>query len=605
MIIIMVTCITLNNVTWVGSSLDLLNSTPYSSHTNGELSGTLGENITFEYNDTFQESSLNLSLDVTTISRFCEIQLCFIVEGDKSLKSDLIVEFEIGFSIVDFEIEDHLQDNFEHVLIQGFSLEYEINTQLNFTLHFQGQSTYGLSGSITVLSQTAFVNLPILDVSEAQQSFTITPESMSFEGEILGEKRVFALSVLNNSYDSNYNFNLHFSFITNDFFSFKKELNIVVNSEEREQLNFNSNSENNFEVELKLELGLNVIILEFIVEMSIDFIEISDLAFEGFIEEDLSGADVVYEITWSDSFNESIDLTLFKPDLSIAEQILNISICMSFEGTKIYDGISYKIKQGLVQLASGTIQLAIQTTEKTYIMIQTYTYNYFDEIDFELTGEAEGAGVIYIYNTTTIKTRAISHINGETYQITIEDFVEIETPPIGSVNKEYYDVIYIENNTVGFRTNLSLTLSCQDSNFGGLNIYFIANGELVFTKNMADPGQEEFSERIELNEGYNEIRIIFSISGNGAIVQLQNIELSLSQSISGSDLPEGKNTEFTDIPLFKSPKTILVGIFVLFDCWLVMGIILRVYRGRKYRKKQQTENDEFILEIAQISQDNI
>jgi len=36
-----------------------------------------------------------------------------------------------------------------------------------------------------------------------------------------------------------------------------------------------------------------------------------------------------------------------------------------------------------------------------------------------------------------------------------------------------------------------------------------------------------------------------------------------------------------------------------------MGIILRIYRGHKIKKKCQTENDEFILEIAQLSQDSI
>ncbi|MCG3222508.1 MAG: hypothetical protein H7641_14095 [Candidatus Heimdallarchaeota archaeon] len=599
----MVTCITLDNVTWVGSGLHLLNSTPYSSHTSGELSGTLGDNITFEFNETFNESSLNLSLDITSINRFCEIHLFFLVEGDKSLKSDLIVEFEFETETLEFMIESHMQDTFEHELIQGFSLANEINSNLNLTLNFQGQASYGLSGSITVLAHTAFVNLPIPVITETQQSFEITPESMSFDGEILGVKRVYALSVLNNSFDIDYILLLHLSFITNDFFSLKRELRVVVNSEEQEFLNFDADRENSIELELNLDTGINVIIFDFRIEMSIDFIEISNLAIDGYAVEDTSNEEVYHEIVWNDEINESLSLSPFKPSLSIAEQILNISICISFEGTKIFDGIGFTVFQGLVQLTSGTIKSVAQTNEKSFLDIHTFTYNYLDEIMIEFNAQAEGAGVIYIYNTTTINTRAISHINKQTYQITFEEFIEIETPIIGSVNKEYYDVIFIENNTLGFRTNLSLTLSSQDSNFGGLNIYFIVNNELTFSKSIADLGSEEFSEQIVLVEGYNEIKIIFSISGNGAIVRLEDIKFSLYQS--DEDTPFEQNQEFTDIPLFKSPKTILVGIFVLFDCWLIMGIILRIYRGRKFSKKQQTENDEFILEIAQISQDNL
>ncbi|NPD90422.1 MAG: hypothetical protein HGN29_17045 [Asgard group archaeon] len=599
----MVTCITLDNVTWVGSSLHLLNSTPYSSHTSGELSGTLGENITFEYNETFHESSLNLSLDITSINRFCEIHLYFIVEGDKSLKSDLIVGFEFESETLDFVIENHLQDSFEHELIQGFSLSNKIISNLNLSLNFQGQASYGLSGSITVLAHTSFVNLPISEITESQKSLVITPESMSFAGEILGVKRVYALSVLDNSFGKDFIFLLHLSFITNDFFSLKRELRIVVNSEEREFLNFNADEENSIDVELNLDQGINVIVFDFRIEMSIDFIEINNLAIDGYAVEDTSNDDVYHEIVWNDSINESVILSPFKPSLNTAEQILNLSICISFEGTKIYDGIAYTVFQGLVQLASGTIQSTAQINEKSFLEIHTYTYNYLDEIEIEFNAQAEGSGVIYIYNTTTINPRSLSHINKQTYQITIEEFIEIETPIIGSVNKEYYDVIFIENDTVGFRTNLSLTISSQDSNFGGLSIYFIINGELAFSKSIADFDSKEFSERIVLAEGYNEIKIIFSISGNGAIIRLEDIRFSLYQS--NEDITLEENQEFTDIPLFKSPKTILVGIFVLFDCWLIMGIILRIYRGRKISKKQQTENDEFILEIAQISQDNL
>jgi hypothetical protein len=77
---------------------------------------------------------------------------------------------------------------------------------------------------------------------------------------------------------------------------------------------------------------------------------------------------------------------------------------------------------------------------------------------------------------------------------------------------------------------------------------------------------------------------------------------SVKQGVNDSSNPLVPQDEF-NIPFFKVPKNIFLGIFVLFDCWLVMGILMRIYRGRKHRKTQKVENDEFILEIAQLSQE--
>ena len=182
-----------------------------------------------------------------------------------------------------------------------------------------------------------------------------------------------------------------------------------------------------------------------------------------------------------------------------------------------------------------------------------------------------------------------------------EESLVFETPSYGSIALLFYDVIFIENASVEYRNDFLMEFSVSDYNFDSITLTCYVNDIATYTKTFRNPGDVHVSEEITYTEGINELDYILIILGGGSDITIENMRYSLQQ-ITGSEngvLPTGG----IDIPFFQLPKNFFLGVFVLFDCWLVMGIMLRIYKGRKLRKSRQTENDEFILEIAQMSQD--
>ncbi|MFW9853302.1 MAG: hypothetical protein ACFFDS_10175, partial [Candidatus Thorarchaeota archaeon] len=105
-ILIMISCITLEHTQLVDSSTDLLNVTNSShKHTRGVLSSTLGLNLMYEYNETTQESTFQLSLADVSLSFFNELELIFKVDGDQSTKSGISIIFDFNFTQVSYIIE--------------------------------------------------------------------------------------------------------------------------------------------------------------------------------------------------------------------------------------------------------------------------------------------------------------------------------------------------------------------------------------------------------------------------------------------------------------------------------------------------------------------
>ena len=147
-----------------------------------------------------------------------------------------------------------------------------------------------------------------------------------------------------------------------------------------------------------------------------------------------------------------------------------------------------------------------------------------------------------------------------------------------------------------------MELSASDSNFQSISLSLFVNDEAISTKSILDEGDVHLVFQVVLNEAFNEIRFSLSILGQGSTLTFENMRYLLKQGVNDSNNPLLPQNEFS-IPFFKVPKNIFLGIFVLFDCWLVMGIMMRIYKGRKLRKKQQAENDEYILEIFQLTKE--
>lgn len=584
----------------LGSSL--LTHSYNSSHTQeGVLSHYLGEDLVFNYTDSFTESTFQLSLINLNLTYHSELNISFLVEGDSSTSAGISITFNFDTTAVNLTVERYFQDNQVHSLTQGFFVSEPIVNDFIVNITISGEAAFGKSGSITVYATSFISNIPIIDLSEEQKLLFITPDNLLFEGETFGTKEITVLTVISNSFNDSYNLELNLDFLVNDFQSFTKEVILTTNSTELARSNFADNQLNNLDFQLEIEQGYFPLYITFHVEISSDLIEINNIQLSAKTIQITPNQDTFYEANWIDGIDVNVDISSFKPQSVLSEQILNISFYSSFEGSIIYSGIAFEVIQGSTLLAYGSITTNKQNGEIQLIIIDTYTLNYQDDLFINFQADASGSGTIKIYSSTTIEIRDILHVDAEIHQMQFEESLVFETPSYGSIALLFYDVIFIENASVEYRNDFHMEFSASDYNFDSITLTCYVNDIATYTKTFRDPGDVHVSEEVTFTEGINELNYILIILGGGSEITIENMRYSLQQ-ITGSEngeLPIGG----IDIPFFQLPKNIFLGLFVLFDCWLVMGIMLRIYKGRKLRKSNQTENDEFILEIAQMSQD--
>jgi hypothetical protein len=598
----MISCITLEHTQIVDSSTDLLNVTNSShKHTRGVLSSTLEVNLMYEYNETTQESTFQLSLTNVSLSYFNELELVFKVDGDQSTKSGISIIFDFNFTQVSYVIERIYQDSSIYELSKGFTLEEEKNEDLNITVTFQAQASSGENGTITILENTAIYNLPLISLDETNKELVIVPSNISFEGELFGSKEFSVFTLVNNTFnDSNY-LSISLSFLAENFQSFNNRVKFVVNSIEQDSITFFRDDYNNLETNLNLEKGLNELEIIFHIEYSSDIISIINInALGELIEEDTQG--IFYSIEWDNGIDNSVNLNSFKPISAEDDLILNITIVCSFEGTIIFTGIDFRISFGTETISTGTISASKQSEQKQFVEIETYTTNYQEDLLIQFEATSSGSGTVYIYNSSSISISMIEHLQTQQYQKIFDDFEEITIYSLGSVTKRYYDVVYIEDNSKLFKVDFAMNFSFEGVEFQSITVSLLVNDFSAFSEIFNSQGEIIISDTISFSEGYNEIDLVITVMGHDSTVIFQNVGYTIKKS--NEDPVSNPDLELTDIPFFKTPKNIAIGLFVLFDCWLLMGIILRIYRGHKIKKKHQTENDEFILEIAQLSQDS-
>ncbi|MHA1419961.1 MAG: hypothetical protein ACTSYH_05875 [Candidatus Heimdallarchaeaceae archaeon] len=600
--LLMVSCITLM-VMLAGSGLSLLNSSTDSSHTR-TLSQTINQEISYEFNDSSVESVQHFLFTDLTLSTFNVLNLSFIVEGDKSTSAGISVSFQLNNISVDFVIERIYQDNANHSISQSFFFDQDYSGDTNITVVISALAFYGKSGTIRILSNSEIENLPLITLTESDQELPILPDDFMFECEMLGTAEYEVLTIFNCTDNITYSLELVINFTINDFSSFTEELSISINSQVQDTQTIVPNQDSNLVFTLSLEEGINILKLIFHIEISIDVIQISNLKLTGkLVPIIVPNNQVFQEINWEGIIDSSIDISIFKPFSVQLANILNIQLIISFEGTKIYSGIDFEITQNGNSLETGTISANKQSSSQQSIEISTFTENYNSDLFLHLSASNSGSGTIFLYNTSIIVISEIISFNQEAYEKELVTETEISTPVIGAISESFYDVVYLEESAVSYSCNFSMVIN-SDTSFDSITITVKSGSSVAFSQSTKEIGLVEITGEIDLYNGYNELTFVITIMGQGATVTLQQIEYTLFTPIN-SGIPNTETpTNPLDIPFFKAPENIIVGVFVLFNCWILMGIFLRIYRGRKSRKNYQTENDEYILEIAQLTQDS-
>ncbi len=599
--LLIVSCITLM-VMLAGARFSLSNSLTDSSHTR-TLSQTLNQEISYEFNDSSIESVHHFLITNLTLSTFNVLNLSFIVEGDKSTSAGISISFQFQSISVDFVIERICQDNANHSISQSFFFDHDYNGDTDLTAIIFAQASFGNSGVIRISSDSEILNLPVITLSETDQEIILLPDDFMFEGEMLGTAEYEVLTIFNCTDNVTYSLEFTTNFTTNDFNSFVEELSISVNSEIQDTVIIQPNMENNKVFTISLAEGINIITLIFHIEVSTDIIHISDLKSTGKLVPNVTPNNQVFqEISWEDVIDSTIDISGFKPNSIHAANILNLKLVFSFEGTVIYSGIDFEITQNSDSLESGVITASKQSSSQQTIEITTYTENYNSDLYLHLSASNSGSGTIFLYNVSSISISEIIPFDQETYEKQLVSETEINTPVIGAISESFYDVVYLEDSAVYYSCNFSMVIS-SDTNFDSITITVRSGSNIAYTKSIKEAGQVEITGDINLYNGYNELSFVITIIGEGATVTFQQIEYTIFTPLTTVTPNPETPSDPLDIPFFKAPENILVGVFVLFNCWILMGIFLRIYRGRKSRKRYQTENDEYVLEIAQLTRD--
>ncbi len=603
-VLMLISIITLGKVNYAGLGMGLLTHSYNSSHNTqeGVLSQTLGEELIFNYTDSFSESTFLLSWSSLNLSIYNEFTINFMIEGDTSSKAGITITIMIDSTEIDFLIEKIHQHPYTYSLSRAFYFENPTIDDFNLSITFAGQATYGNSGSLIILANSSISHLNSVNLAEFEQILDVSPSSLLFEGNMVGLREISAYTALNFSLNSSYLVDLDISFQASDFQSFTNELILLSNSQELARSSFDEDMLNEINFQFEVQEGFVFLQLLFQIEVSSDIIGISNISITARAFENAFSQDIFYQFEWIDIVDETINLDVLKPSSEQNNHVLNISLYCSFEGTTILDGIDYDLYMGIQKVVSGIISVAQQSADIQLIQELTYTDSYQEDLTIEFSAENTGSGTIILYNSSSVGIQNIDHIDNETYTKVLEEESTFKTPTYGSISKNYYDVIFVENASLSFKMEFLMELTASESAFQSIALSIYVDDVAITTKSISEEGDVHIIFDVQLNEEFNEIKFTLNILGRGSTITFKNMRFTLLQNTEESPNPLSPE-EGIDIPFFKVPKNIFLGIFVLFDCWLVMGIILRIYKGRKFRKKQLTENDEFILEIVQLSQD--
>jgi hypothetical protein len=279
------------------------------------------------------------------------LNLSFIVEGDKSTSAGISISFQFQGINVDFLIERIYQDNTNHSISKSFFFDYDYNGDTNITVVFSAQTAVGKSGIIRVHANSGIENLPLITPDESNQGIPLLPDDFMFEGEMLGTAEYEVLTVFNCTDNITYSLELSINFTTSDFSSFVEELSVSINSQIQDTTTIEPNQDNNLVFTLSLDEGINILTLNFHIEISIDTIQISNLKLAGKLVSKITPDNQVFqEINWENVIDSTIDISSFRPISIQSANVLNFRLIFSFEGTKIYSGIDYEITQNSISL---------------------------------------------------------------------------------------------------------------------------------------------------------------------------------------------------------------------------------------------------------------
>lgn len=566
-------------------------------------------NLEITFNDTYSSYSTIIQLDEVNLSRFNRFSLYFMVYTDQEPGENIYLIFTSSIFVVQFDVGSYYQDGTIYVLEQPICLETDHRGNLTLGLEATTQLEHGQNATITLLTNTKITPITVPVIDTEQQDLVLVPSTITLEGYLFGTKKAYVQTVFD-AEDNNASVEFQLNFTVSAFTAITKQMSVFLNGNLITDYDFVPGA-NSFSFAANVSKQNNVLSLQFALGFSDDAITIHSFVLQGVIEtsDNQHGTDdnVYKAIPWISSVDAYLDLTPFLPVSSSNEHILDITLVYSCQGSRLYPGITLELWQGTEMLTTESIPSSQQSEEARMFEIHTYTFRYNKDLTLHLTGTGLGSGSIIIWSNTSITIRDIRYFSGKPIDNVYTGANELYADD-SIVELEFYDVIYSE---LDGTFNMSVFLVLTDAHFAdtssSLSVSISVNNHLQGTTLASDNMNIEFNQQIDLIPSYNEISISIKLTGKGSYIKIASFSYVLNTASVGQN-PENEGVDqannLFNVPFFKTPRTIAAGLFVLFDMWLLLGIFLRLYRSRKLRKAKQSETDEFILEIAQLSDMN-
>ncbi|NPD89218.1 MAG: E3 ubiquitin protein ligase [Asgard group archaeon] len=550
------------------------------SHSEINFSSLINQDIVFEYDSSFTREEFVISSLVLELDIFNCLTLCFITDSSQSYINDLRVVFIINDTEIEFFIPRLYQDHSEHELVKTFFYPERFTGIINVTVICEGQtSNYPLEGSLTILSNTNIEPIIIPSIGKDSTSIPIVPTALEF----LGSPSTIRTGSVESAFyisDDNSKLNLSLSFSTSFFSAGNKYIEILVNSTLIATKEFDRGILNSISFLLSPDIGLNVVSINFNVELCMDLVEIDNIQLFGYTYnlEELLPKNAIDYIHWEGSFSEQIlDLSALKPSSTYSEHILRINVDYGYIGTTITPAIDCSLHLGSDVLISETITIDKQTNSSHSIEAETYTTSYLSPLIFRISGSAIGEGIFFIYDTSKVESETLPILQENSVRKLVED--ETFTSNVDITVLEFYDVFRSTSSYVGQKLVFSFSL-LNDLNepVNQIDILLEISLLTVIDSSIFNKEFYNITESFTLLDTISEVRITLTIYNAQQDFRIQNFYYQLVSL--GENSPPLDDLS-SDI-LFDKPSLSTLWILLLIPFLVVISIGLK--RVEKFGK---------------------
>lgn len=569
-------------------SADRIDDEPIKNHS------SLDQVILYDFNTTSTKQTFSIEIPSLNLDEVNCIVLYFFISDHQTDSDGLEVIFDIGDTLVEFDIPLMFQDSLEYNLTKSFLYPQTFSGPLTLLISCEGKTQFSYqSGTLQISAETSIE--PVIITSLVDSSpLECLPDWVAFKGYPSSIKTGETMSPV--YCNSPVNVNLSISFVSNTIDAFSKCLIVKINGLIVENKDFEVGY-NEYSFTAQLNPGLNIITLQICVEWSVNEIWISNIDLYGEIidlEDQIPHEYYDWVSLESGSVNHLFNISSLKPISSSPEQNLLITLDYGYTGVSPPD-LYFEIISGGIGVHSGSDLLS-----STSYIIDTYTTDYNSDIYFRIYGAAYEIGAFYLLNSSKIEIIEVSLLQeNNTIDRIVVSSENYDTPVLGAYTVSFLDVLYYNGPSTEY--NLSFSLDLFTEGFQPVSQYILVidiNGGQTIHKTVSNKISYFSFSKITLNMGYQEIYFTLIIIGEGHSVTLENLSYRLGVYVEEEpiiSLPEDPSLdiEIGSKASIDPPKITLFWVIVAFDI-LALLLLFRHFnkRSRKESKDPSISIDE-------------